>query len=222
MTHRTSTTAIALLCAASWLGCSSTMARRQPLSHATIAELNDELQGHEATVVASDRGKQEHLSGEYVVVEPEVTHLLERPLGDVQPRSRTVPTAALQQITVIKRGPAVAGGLALGFVLGVAGGAALGALAGQSSSSGSAVGALGGGLLGLFLGPPIGALIGVSVGYRTTFELSEHASPSERELPAAGERCAVDKLGTISPNAEGRMLRCWDSFGDGHPRWTAQ
>jgi hypothetical protein len=229
MTHRTATTGIAFLCAATWLGCSSTMPRRQPLSLATILELNEELQGHEATVVAADRGKEERLTGEYVVVEHKTTHLLEQPPDGAQPRSRSLPTAAVQRITIVKRGQGALQGLGLGATIGLVGGAMLGALAasGQSSSSSSGisptgVGAVAGGFLGALLGLPIGASVGAGLGQRTTFEFDERAPLSGRDSPNTGELCPVDKLGETATNEEGRALRCSDYFGDGRPRWTEQ
>jgi hypothetical protein len=161
-------------------GCSNTVELRRPLTARTLGEINDEIEGLPTTVEI--KGETLARTATAVVLGRESTALTEVRAGTEERRLTSVPTAALQRISVVKPGRGLLEGVGLGLVLGAVGGGGLGALivgtAAEPSRDNSrgtwaAIGGVVGAVAGGFLGFTTGAIVGVSAGHRTTFEIQD-------------------------------------------------
>jgi hypothetical protein len=199
---------LGLLTALWTLGCSITIAVRRPLSRSAVAQVNDEIDGRSATVQL--KGEAEAIPVAEMNVGPVATLLRESP-RDARPRS--VPTAALQQITFMDRSGGAVRGLGIGATLG----AILGSLAGAYSailSCGVSEGhgcnsyigpVLLGGVLGAAIFGLLGTGIGVAIGDDTTIEFDppQTRSSPPHEASASGEARHEDCLpGVLAANAK--------------------
>jgi hypothetical protein len=200
------------------IGCSSTTVVSRPLSTSALAEMNDAIEGQSATVVLKGKGEGEvDISRvDEVKVGVAATQLLERTPGG-EARSRSVPTAALQQISVVYRGRGAAEGAGLGVLAGGAvGGIVASLIVANTSGYGGAgiiqgleaVGAVAGGIV---LGLVTGVVVGMSAGHRKTIAL---------EPVEAGARCAA--AGATAEDSSGAMLKCQERSGRGGLRWTRE
>jgi hypothetical protein len=156
------------------VGCTHTIAVRQPLTVSDASDIDD-LTRYRSVLLVVD-GDQSY-SGE-VRVGPTETHLLDRPADDTR---RSVPTAALRQIRWVDRGAGALHGLGFGLLGGAASGALVGAVVGSvatdpvcgcGKSFGAGLGALIGTGIGFLAGGVVGLAVGAVRGSETTIDLA--------------------------------------------------
>jgi hypothetical protein len=155
-------------------GCANTVAAHRPLSEENLAEVNDSLGGREARVTLAGVPPAEPLPAKDVKVGRDTTQWLELQRGTEASRLRTVPTAALQRISIKRRDLGALVGGAVGANVGSAVGAIVAAALAQPSCGVGACGGFGyvvvGDLIGLLAGAGVGAMLGAGIGHTTTVE----------------------------------------------------
>ena len=172
------------------LGCSSTIAVRRPLSASTLAEVNDAIEDRSAEVTLASTLRATQTKN--LKVGRDETQWLEG--GGEERRPKSVPTAALQRITVMAYWRGAAEGLGVGILTGPVVGGLLGGLIGSVSKSPfcehcndniAGPGAIIGAGVGLVLGALVGLNVGAAIGHTTTIDFE---SESEAQATARQER----------------------------------
>jgi hypothetical protein len=173
-------------------GCGTTLAVTRSLTSQSLSEVNAAVEGREAQVTLAGALPAEPLRVKDVKVGPESSHWLElRPREE--PRSRSVPTAALGQISVVNQERGGEQGLVIGMAVGGIGGALAGLLVASSEScpsglegAGCRVGKIAGPLIVTVVGAAAGAvsgwLIGRKVGQQMTIEFGA-PEPKPDDVP---------------------------------------
>jgi hypothetical protein len=141
-------------------------------------ETGQSVPGQRSQAIRDDLAARS-LEATEVKVGHEMTSWMEVLPSAGEARARSVPTAALQQITVRSRGRGAAEGLGLGLLVGLSAGAATGALLGGHSNClgcGAATGAFVLGVAGGVVGMSVGLAVGAVVGHRTSVDF--HDSPA--------------------------------------------
>src|SRR5258708_7293371 len=105
-------------------GCANTVAAHRPLSEENLASVNDSLGGREARVTLAGVPPAEPLPAKDVEGGRHTTQWLPLPRGPQASQPRTVPTAALQRISIKRRDL----GALVGLAVGANGGAAVGGI----------------------------------------------------------------------------------------------
>ncbi len=168
-------------------GCANTVAAHRPLSEENLASVNDSLGGREARVTLAGVPPAEPLPAKDVEVGRDTTQWLELQRGTEASQPRTVPTAALQRISIKRRDLGALVGLAVGANVGSAVGVIVAAaLAPQNCGIGGSCSGfaylLVGDLIGLLAGAGVGAMLGAGIGHTTSVEFdppSKVASPTQ-------------------------------------------
>jgi hypothetical protein len=164
------------------IGCANTVAAHRPLSEENLAQVNDSLGGREARVTLAGVPPAEPLPARDVKVGRDTTQWLELQQGTQAPRPRTVPTAALQRISIKRRDLGALVGLGIGANAGSVVGAIVAAVLAQPSCGAGACSGfayvLVGDLIGLLAGGGLGAMVGAQIGHTTTVEFDAPSAPT--------------------------------------------
>ena len=219
-------TSVALLA----LGCSTTIAARRPVSESALTEINETVEGRSAKVTLAGDAPARPPEAKNIHVGRDSTEWLELSPDGAESR-RSIPTAALQQITVRGPGRGAAEGFGLGLLAAPAAGLVFGllgaGLAGPDPSchcneafccpSPRLEGFIVGGLIGLVSSLVVGPVVGAVVGHRTTVEFDPPVT--------AGSECGPEAA--TAKDTSGAALECRDvlvKFQGGQPwkerRWA--
>jgi hypothetical protein len=163
-------------------GCSTTIAAHRPLSDDKVAEVNESLEGHRASViVAAEPVRTTPLDAKNVKVGRETSGWLEKSaMNDWRPTA--APTTSLKKVSVWDHGTGALEGLGFGVAIGAVTGSIVGSAVASSASLYEFspqdklwVGAGAGAVAGAVLGALMGTIIGAAVGHRTTIEFDDGA-----------------------------------------------
>jgi hypothetical protein len=188
-------------------GCSSTIAAQRPLSDETLAEVNQAIEGRVARAELVEKQPRAVEVKEARVGRDTTVWLEQSGKGEALPRS--VPTAALQRITVKQGDVGALEGLGIGFLAGAAAGFVVGAIFGATVSPNlfggcPSVGCslVFGGYAALVAGPPTAILFGLPIGgltgHRTIIDFGAPESrANEKPGPATSAPGAV---GSATPH----------------------